>query len=46
MRDHSVYVTTCSDCGAKIETPTAEVTCVKCGLQIRIEWQWNGEVQQ
>lgn len=39
-----MYVTTCSRCGADIETRDTEVTCGRCGLQIRIEWQWKGEV--
>lgn len=40
----SRYVTDCDRCGARIETATPDVVCAKCGLVIRIEWQWTGEV--
>lgn len=38
------YVTDCVRCGARIETAATDVTCATCGLAIRIEWQWTGEV--
>jgi hypothetical protein len=39
------YVTDCVRCGATLVTTTADVTC-SCGLQIRIEWMWDGRVEQ
>jgi DNA-directed RNA polymerase subunit RPC12/RpoP len=46
MLTESVYVTTCSNCGAKIITAREETTCAQCGLEILIEWQWRGEVHK
>lgn len=38
------YVTDCVNCGARIETAATDVVCAKCGLVIKIQWQWTGEV--
>jgi len=45
MPEGSIYVTDCVRCGAEIRTPDVETSCRNCGLLIRIEWQWAGEVQ-